>query len=245
MSPLSPFIWILLICPLFAIAYFKSEKPNLKYVAYFIVYFLADMFLQHYGRELIHLESFGLKFNWSGKILSLLLGLLVIFSVSKEERIKIGFTFKTNSKSNLKFGILFFLGFTLFDLIFKLIVFPKGIAFDLETFVYQATMPGLTEEIAFRGILLWLLNKAFIPKWNYKTLDFGWGFVIITFLFGASHGIFLDQDLNLKTDIITIVYLTLISSLSVGVLRVFSGNLMYSVLGHNVINVMNAIIRIL
>jgi len=242
MSLFTPLLWILLIAPIIVIACFKSEKPNLKYLAFFILYFLADVFLQALGKQLIDLD---LKFNWAGKILSLVLGLIIIFSVSKEERIKIGFTSKTNSPANLKFGLLVFFGFTVFDIIFKLILFPKGNPFDLETFLFQATMPGLTEEILFRGISLWLLDKAFAPTWNYRGIKFGWAFVIVTVLFGVSHGAVLDQDLHLKFDIITMVYLTFISSLSVGILRQFSGNLIYSILGHNTINLINAVIRIL
>lgn len=242
MSLFTPLLWILLIAPIIVIACFKSEKPNLKYLAFFILYFLADVFLQASGKQLIDLD---LKFNWAGKILSLVLGLIIIFSVSKEEKIKIGFTSKTNSPANLKFGLLVFFGFALFDIIFKLILFPKGNAFDLETFLFQATMPGLTEEILFRGISLWFLDKAFAPTWNYRGIKFGWAFVIVTVLFGVSHGAVLDQDLHLKFDIITMVYLTFISSLSVGILRQFSGNLIYSILGHNTINLINAVIRIL
>ncbi|QLC65023.1 CPBP family intramembrane metalloprotease [Flavobacterium sp. LPB0248] len=245
MSLFTPLLWILLIAPLIVIAYFKSEKPNLKYLVFFILYFLADVFLQASGKQLIDLDFLNLNFNWAGKVLSLILGLVIIFSVSKEERIKIGFTSKTNSPASLKFGLLVFFGFTLFDIIFKLILFPKGNAFNLETFLFQATMPGLTEEILFRGISLWLLDKAFVPKWNYRGIRFGWAFVIVTVLFGVSHGAILDQDLHLKFDIITMVYLTLISSLSVGILRQFSGNLIYSILGHNTINLINAVIRIL
>lgn len=242
MSLFTPLLWILLIAPIIVIACFKSEKTNFKYLGFFILYFLADVFLQASGKQLIGLD---LKFNWAGKILSLILGLILIFSVSKEERIKIGFTSKTNSASSLKFGLLVFFGFTLFDIIFKLILFPKGNAFNLETFLFQATMPGLTEEILFRGISLWLLDKAYEPKWNYRGIKFGWAFVIVTVLFGVSHGAVLDQDLHLKFDLITMLYLTLISSLSVGILRQFSGNLIYSILGHNTINLINAVIRIL
>ncbi|GAA4122633.1 hypothetical protein GCM10022250_05390 [Flavobacterium chungbukense] len=245
MSLFTPLLWIFLIAPFIIIAHFKTEKTNFKYLAFFILYFLVDVFLQASGKQLINLDFLDLKFNWSGKILSLILGLIIIFSVSKEERIKIGFTSKTNSRKQLKFGLLVFFGFTLFDIIFKLILFPKGGTFHLETFLFQATMPGLTEEILFRGICLWLLDKAFAPKWNYRGIQFGWSFVIVTILFGVSHGAVLDQDFHLKFDVLTIVYLTLISSFSVGVLRQFSGNLIYSVLGHNTINLINAIIRIL
>ncbi|KAF2326426.1 CPBP family intramembrane glutamic endopeptidase [Flavobacterium ginsenosidimutans] len=242
MSLFTPLLWIVLIAPLIVIAHLKTEKSNLKYLVFFILYFFADVFLQASGKQLIDLD---LKFNWAGKILSLILGLIIIFSVSKEERIKIGFTSETNSKNNLKFGLMVFFGFTFFDIIFKLILFPKGGNFDLETFLFQATMPGLTEEILFRGISLWLLEKAFAPTRKYHGVKFGWAFIIVTVLFGVSHGAVLDQDLHLKFDLITMVYLTVISSFSVGILRNFSGNLIYSILGHNTINLINAVIRIL
>ncbi|WP_316802978.1 CPBP family intramembrane glutamic endopeptidase [Pedobacter nototheniae] len=245
MSLLTPLIWILIILPIIILAFIKSEKGKLKYFAFFILYFLADCYIQQLSITYFNLNFLGLKFTWIGKILSLIMSLIIIYSVSKTEREKIGFTTKANSKKQIKFGILFFLGFLLFDFIFKMALFPKGGHFDLETFAFQATMPGLTEEIAFRGISLWLLDKIFIPKWTIKGIRFGWGFIIVTLLFGIAHGVFLTNDYQLKFDLITIVYLALISSLSVGVLRKLSGNLIYSVLGHNAINIMNAIIRIL
>lgn len=245
MSALTPLIWLLIILPLFILAFINVKKINLKFLLFFVLYFLADCYLQQFSQRYLSLEFLGLKFTWIGKILSLILSLGIVFSVSKENREEIGFTTKSNSGKQLKFGVLFFLGFLLFDVIFKLILFPKGGAFDLETFAFQATMPGLTEEIVFRGISLWLLDKAFLPKWDFKGIKFGWGFIIVTLLFGIGHGVFLTEEYQFKIDIITIVYLTIISSLSLGVLRKFSGNLVYPALGHNTINLINAIIRIL
>jgi membrane protease YdiL (CAAX protease family) len=126
-----------------------------------------------------------------------------------------------------------------------MILFPKGGEFDLQQFLFQATIPGITEEIVFRGILLWILSKAFVPSIRFKGVLFGWGFIIITFLFAMIHGVGLTENLELKLDIVTILYLFLITSLSVSILRKFSGNLILPVLGHNVVNVMNAVIRIL
>ncbi|WP_312822921.1 type II CAAX prenyl endopeptidase Rce1 family protein [Epilithonimonas sp.] len=244
MSLLTPLIWLLIMLPIFIIAFFKSKKGNLKFLLLFIIIFLADTYLQIFSKQLIP-DFFGLKFTWIGKFLSLVLSLSVIYFVSKNDRKEIGFTASTNSKKQIKFGVLFFLGFLTFDFIFKFILFPKGGEFDLETFVFQATMPGLTEEILFRGIYLWIFDKVFLPNWNYKGITFGWSFVIVTLLFGVAHGVVLTSDYQFKFDLITIIYLTLISSFSLGILRKFSGNLIYSVVGHNVINVMNAIIRIL
>ena len=244
MSLLTPIIWLLVMLPIFILAFFKSKKGNLKFLLLFLVIFLADNYLQIFSKQLIP-DFLGLKFAWLGKFLSLALSLSIIYFVNKNVRKEFGFTSSTNSKKQVKYGILVFLGFLIFDFVFKLILFPKGGEFDLETFAFQATMPGLTEELLFRGIYLWIFDKVFLPNWNLKGIQFGWGFIIVTLLFGIAHGIILTSDHQFKFDIITILYLTLISSLSLGILRKFSGNLIYSILGHNVINVMNAIIRIL
>lgn len=244
MSLLTPLIWLLIMFPIFIVAFFKSKKGNLKFLLLFIMIFLADTYLQIFSKQLIP-DFLGLKFAWLGKFFSLAISLSVIYFVNKNDRKEIGLTTSTNSKQKIKFGVLVFLGFLTFDFIFKFILFPKGGEFDLETFAFQASMPGLTEEILFRGIYLWIFDKVFLPNWNYKGITFGWSFVIVTLLFGVAHGVVLTSDYQFKFDIITIVYLTLISSLSVGILRKFSGNLIYPIVGHNVINVMNAIIRIL
>lgn len=245
MSLLTPLLWIAIMLPFFCIAILKTNKPQLKYLLYFLLYFLIDCSIQAISKDFLDFKSLGLHFAWGGKILSLLLSLGIVLSLDKNSREAIGFSFKTNSKKQVKFGIFLFLGFLLFDFIFKLILFPKGGSFDWETFLFQGTMPGVTEELAFRGIGFWLLDKAFPPKWNWKGIKFGWGFIIITILFGVVHGAIVTTDYEVKFDIITIVYLILISSFSVGVLRKFSGNIIFPINGHNCINLMNAIIRIL
>ncbi|MPT32695.1 MAG: CPBP family intramembrane metalloprotease [Chryseobacterium sp.] len=243
MSLLTPLIWLLIMLPIFIISFFKSKKGNLKFLILFLVIYLADNYIQILTKQ--YLPDFGLRFSWLGKFLSLAISLSVIYFANKNDRKEIGFTTSANSKKQIKFGVLVFLGFLTFDFIFKFILFPKGGEFDWETFAFQATMPGLTEEILFRGIYLWIFDKVFLPNWNYKGITFGWSFVIVTLLFGVAHGVVLTSDHQFRFDIITIIYLTLISSFSLGILRKFSGNLIYSIVGHNVINVMNAIIRIL
>lgn len=200
--------------------------------------------MRAFGSKYIDLDWLGLNWNWGGKILSLLLSLSFIFFQSKEDRQRIGFT-RIFDRKNLRLGIIIFLGFLLFDFVFKIILFPKGGEFDLENFLFQASLPGLTEELLFRGIYLWLLDKAFISGIKIKGISFGWNFIIVTLLFGMMHGLALTEDLAFKYDLATIIYLSAISSLSLGILRKFSGNLILPIVGHNLINVMNGIIRIL
>ncbi|WP_326984299.1 CPBP family glutamic-type intramembrane protease [Chryseobacterium sp. MYb264] len=244
MSLFTPLIWLLAMLPIFFIAFLRSKKGNLKFLLLFIALFLADTYIQIFSKQWIP-HFFGLKFAWPGKLFSLALSLSCIFFVNQKARTEIGFTASSHSRNQIKYGILVFLGFLIFDFIFKLILFPKGGEFDLETFLFQATMPGLTEELLYRGIYLWIFDKVFLPRWNFKGIQFGWSFIIVTVLFGIAHGMVLTPEHQFKFDLTTIVYLTLISSLSLGILKKFSGNLIYPVMGHNVINLMNVIIRIL
>lgn len=64
-------------------------------------------------------------------------------------------------------------------------------------------------------------------------------------MFAMIHGIYWTESFEIKVDFETIIYLTFITSLSIGILRKFSGNVILPIIGHNIVNVMNAIIRIL
>ncbi|PIB34092.1 abortive infection protein [Reichenbachiella sp. 5M10] len=241
MSLLTPFLWLLIVLPLFILAHFKSEKTNFKYLLIFVIYFLIDNYLN--TLNFTNAVFPDLKWNWAGKLLSMCFGLGFIFFHAKEIRKDIGFTGKFNPQTKL--GILLFLGFLTFDFIIKMFIFPKGGEFDLEAFIFQASFPGLTEEIIYRGIYLWLLSKVFISSKIIKGVAFRWSFLIVTVLFGVAHGIVLTESYEIRHDITTIVYLTLVSSLSLGLLRKFSGNLILPILGHNMINTMNFFIRLL
>ena len=217
MSLWTPLLWLAIITPLLISAYFKSDQTNVKYLTTFVVYFLVDCYLN--SLDFIEPIIPGLRWNWDGKMLSLVLSLGFILFHSKEIRREIGFT-RQYHRRTVRLGALLFIGFLLFDFAFKYMVFPKGSEFDLETFIFQATMPGLTEELLFRGIYMWLLGKAFVSSKMIKGVSFGWNFIIVTILFGVAHGMVITEDLEVRYDIETIVYLTLISSFSVGMLRI-------------------------
>jgi uncharacterized protein len=58
----------------------------------------------------------------------------------------------------------------------------------LETWLYQATLPGLVEESVFRGVLLALLDRAFPARSVVLGAPTGWGGVVVTLVFVAVHG---------------------------------------------------------
>lgn len=242
MSLWTPLIWLAIILPLLLLAQVTSKNTQPKYLLLFAVYFLVDSYTRILGYEFIEVDF--LTLNWSGTILSTLLALGFVLYHAKDIRKEMGFTTQVK-KETLRLGIVIFLAFLLFDFIFKLLIFPKGGQFNLEQLAFQATMPGISEEVVFRGILLWILNKAFVPTKKIKNTFFGWGFIIITFLFAMMHGVVLTASFEFKVDYITILYLCLVTSLSLGILRKFSGNLIFPTLGHNVVNLMNFFIRLI
>jgi membrane protease YdiL (CAAX protease family) len=59
----------------------------------------------------------------------------------------------------------------------------------LQAWLYQASMPGLVEEPLFRGVLLALLDRAFVARRHVFGGAFGWGAVVVTAVFLALHGL--------------------------------------------------------
>jgi membrane protease YdiL (CAAX protease family) len=57
-----------------------------------------------------------------------------------------------------------------------------------ETWLYQASMPGLVEETVFRGVLLALADRLFAPGWPVGGARLGWGGVLVTLIFVGLHG---------------------------------------------------------
>lgn len=56
-----------------------------------------------------------------------------------------------------------------------------------EAIAFQLTMPGLEEEIFYRGLLLFALDRAFTGRLRFLGVDWGWGALLSCLLFGMTH----------------------------------------------------------
>jgi membrane protease YdiL (CAAX protease family) len=99
-----------------------------------------------------------------------------------------------------------------------------------EELLFQATMPGLAEELLWRGLLLGLLNEVFGQPWRLLGARTGWGLVLVTAAFAAGHGIQLvDGHLTLSgVGLVTSAVLALIF----GWMRERSGSVWPAVIAH-------------
>jgi uncharacterized protein len=59
---------------------------------------------------------------------------------------------------------------------------------SLPTWVFEATLPGLLEEPLFRGVLLALLDRAFVARRHFFGVSLGWSAAVVTLVFVALHG---------------------------------------------------------
>jgi membrane protease YdiL (CAAX protease family) len=105
-----------------------------------------------------------------------------------------------------------------------------------EGWAYLLVMPGLAEEILFRGLFQPLLNRALDRPWRFAGAELGWGLMITAVLFAGSNGLVaVDPQLHARIVLpaaITPFMLGLVS----GWVRERTGSIWPSVFGHNLSN---------
>ncbi|GAA0540091.1 hypothetical protein FHS83_003796 [Rhizomicrobium palustre] len=65
---------------------------------------------------------------------------------------------------------------------------------SLETLLFQATMPGLSEELLFRGLLLALFDRMFAARFRILGAELSYGAIVTSLAFGLLHA--LPHDAN-------------------------------------------------
>jgi uncharacterized protein len=167
------------------------------------------------------------RWNWEGKVYSLLLSVLVIFALRIKPK-AIGLTLE---QRNLKAS-----------LIALAISVPWGISWGLlfkpglsaETLAFQALMPGLAEELTYRGIAPALLLGLIRGKEPLPGIP--WVVVFISaIMFAAWHGLGYSSG-SFSFQLVPAL-LTGIGAIALGWLRFNSGSLLFPFLLHGVANV--------
>jgi membrane protease YdiL (CAAX protease family) len=108
---------------------------------------------------------------------------------------------------------------------------------DVEGWAFLLIMPGLAEELVFRGVFQSLLNRVFGKPWRLANAEFGWGLIITAILFAGSNGLVV-VDPRLHAHIapqaaIAPIMLSLVS----GWVRERTNSVWPSVFGHNLSNI--------
>jgi len=108
---------------------------------------------------------------------------------------------------------------------------------DAEGWIFLLIMPGLAEELVFRGVYQPLLNRAFGKPWRVAGAEAGWGLIITAILFAGSNGLVaVDSQLHARIVLQAAIAPFLLSLLS-GWIRERTDSVWPSVFGHNLSNI--------
>ncbi|HSN17329.1 MAG TPA: CPBP family intramembrane glutamic endopeptidase [Gammaproteobacteria bacterium] len=232
-----------LLLPLFLVAFGTSRhrKAAAMPVLLFVVLFTLDMALVFSFKLYEFIPAWG-HWNWQGKLLEaawpVALALLVPVAFPPKE---MGLVLPAEPKRSGRVLLICCVLYALIGIPLMLLMGAHfGISGDLPTFAYEATMPGLGEELVYRGALLMLLNQAFGRPWKLAGIQFGWGFIIVTFMFGFLHGVGIQPG---HSPLIVVSWVGMLFPLITGAvlawIRERTGSVWPGVLFHNFVNVLN------
>lgn len=195
----------------------------------------ADWFVLMSGRHLQStwplLADLDLRYNWTGKILCTAIMLVAIACIGLDRR-EVGLTLRQAPGSvrpalwmmallcALSWGAQAAIG--------------NGPDLSLERLLYQATLPGIEEELFFRGVLFVVLMRAFGQDASQPSTRVGMAGWIVSFIFGAGHG-FAVSGGAIQFEAVAIVATGLIG-LALMWMRQRTGSLLLPLLAHNAIN---------
>lgn len=182
------------------------------------------------GWGLLTLPNLGENWNWTGKVLALLAMLAVAAHPALGFR-KSGVTLKQDPR-----GLP---GALVVSALLVLVFGGLAVAFggeggSAEDFAFQLTMPGLEEELFYRGVLLLMLNEAFGRPLRLFGAPMGWAAVVTSLAFGLDHAFGYGAD-GFSFDPLTLA-LTGGPALILVWLREKTGSLLLPVVLHNFAN---------
>jgi membrane protease YdiL (CAAX protease family) len=106
----------------------------------------------------------------------------------------------------------------------------------LEYVIYQLTMPGIAEELSYRGVIQPGLNASLGRPWEILGARVGWGWVITSLVFWGTHAFRVDPTMHLSFYWPTLT-MQLIAGFVFGWIRERSGSVFPPMLTHNLVNV--------
>lgn len=233
-----------LLAPFVALACLAARRVPVKHLAAFLGLYLAHLLAMEHERLAAALFDVDVSlisgyWSWQAKIVATAIALGLALLWGRRLRATESLTLRQQPGS-LNITLLFIAVPLVFTLaIFPLISFEQATRFryDGETWAFQALLPGLHEEIVFRGIALAILNDAFGRSRTLLGTKFGWGLILTSVWFGIGHGASFAADGTLALNPFNMVW-TGLFGLCWGFARERSGSVLLPILGHNAANLL-------
>lgn len=188
-------------------------------------------------RDALVLRGYGLvpelfvptRWNWTGKLLATA-GLLAVAALPMFGLRRCGVALRQAAGSAVAWWV--FAGFA--ALFFGLAWYGRDGADGMDTILFQWSMPGIEEELFYRGVLLLALHQALDAGHPRRLAGIGMGGVLSSIAFGLGHALFY-RDGGFVFEAMAFA-LTAGPALLLVWFRVRTGSLVLPVLAHNVAN---------
>lgn len=178
----------------------------------------------------------GLRWNWLGKLFTgaVLIGLLVFLphAFREEAGFRLGVRTGSLGPCLVAAALMCLLSWGSESLA------ADGTDTSPERLLFQGLMPGLDEEIFFRGYFLALLARALPDRWTLAGAPMGPAGLIVTFVFAAGHGLGVTNGV-IQFDAL-IFALTGLLGFGLLYIRQRSGSVAPAIIGHNLVNLGNS-----
>ncbi|HEY1631586.1 MAG TPA: CPBP family intramembrane glutamic endopeptidase [Rhizomicrobium sp.] len=142
----------------------------------------------------------GVHWNWAGKLFDLaaMSAVAIVLMATKTfSAPDLGLTLRQAPGTGR--AVLFvMLPWLVFVAAITATMFGEATPSSHETLLYEATMPGLAEELFWRGILLALFDRLYTGRFTLWGAEIGYGVFATTFLFGLVHALAFDDHMAIQ-----------------------------------------------
>lgn len=226
-------VYLALILPFIYVAVDKSQSQWKKSMGLFIIYFLLykiSLFLPAY---VPWLKMENLNWNWPGKVVAILFSLL-FYHAFKNHFSEHLFINASPVKKQINRQLIIVSLISAVAILEGLLFYNQP--WDTETILFQLTLPGIDEEIAYRGIMLGLLASFMTAKITFGKITIHdpsiW---IVGILFGLIHALQFDKTWHLNFDLLYFIKTFALGTIW-SYMTIKTRSILLPVLSHNLSN---------
>lgn len=175
----------------------------------------------------------GLAWSWQGKLLEIVLAIVSVAVTPGLTFDSIGVT--AQLRPGWRAGLAAVVGVSLALPITFIIWLGARDTLTPEGWLFEATAPGIAEELIFRGVLLALADRAFGRPYRVAGAELGWGAIVTSVIFALVHVVNVERDGALHVELLLGIG-PLIGGLIASWARARVGSLLPLMLAHNASN---------
>jgi membrane protease YdiL (CAAX protease family) len=169
--------------------------------------------------------------NWEGKAYAIVMAVVGMAGVMRSRllrREELGLTIQQQAGSVRPVAVLSVI--MLVPVLWLALISSEG-PFDGELLLYLLLMPGLSEELVYRGVMLGSADAIAPPRWRFAGASIGWGLIVVSCVFGVLHGFTIGPGWQVEWDFVAVIVAT-VFGFAFGWMKERTGSLLAPIMLH-------------